>query len=77
VRFDLMQPIARRALHNLFAGSPTRPVALSDEAFALFINHLGRFLLEKNLDTEICADMDTNPRTEMGPCDFVLTIITG
>ncbi len=58
-RFELMQPIARKALHNYFKGSPSRPVALSDEAFALFVNHLGRFLTGKNLDTMICEQIDT------------------
>lgn len=58
-RFELMQPVARRALHNYFRGSPSRPVALSDEAFALFINHLGRFSFGKNLDDVICEQIDT------------------
>lgn len=48
-RFELMQPIPRKALHPYFKGNPSRPVALSDEAFALFINHLGRFLFAKDL----------------------------
>jgi hypothetical protein len=58
-RFELMQPIARKALHSYLAGSPSKPLALSDEAFALFVNHLGRFLLSKDLDKEICEQMDT------------------
>jgi len=57
-RFELMQPIPRKALHNYFKGSPPRPVALSDEAFALFVNHLGRFLLAKDLDAQICEQID-------------------
>ena len=57
-RFELMQPIARKALHNYFKGSPSRPVALSDEAFALFVNHLGRFLTSANLDAVICEQID-------------------
>jgi hypothetical protein len=57
-RFELMQPIARKGLHNYFKGSPSRPVALSDEAFALFVNHMGRFLLSKDLDHEICEQID-------------------
>jgi hypothetical protein len=57
-RFELMQPIARRALHSHMKGSPSRAVALSDAAFALFINHLGRYLIEKNLDEQVCADID-------------------
>ena len=57
-RFELMQPIPRKALHPYFKGNPSRPVALSDEAFALFINHLGRFLFAKDLDAQICADID-------------------
>lgn len=59
VRFEYIQPIARRALHNYLAGTPSRPVALSDEAFALFINHLGRFLFKKNFDSEVCETIDT------------------
>lgn len=58
-RFELMQPIARKALHNFFKGSPPRPIALSDEAFALFVNHLGRFLLGRDLDGQICEQIDT------------------
>jgi hypothetical protein len=57
-RFELMQPIARKALHNYLKGSPSQPVALSDEAFALFINHLGRYLLDKDSDEQICQDID-------------------
>jgi hypothetical protein len=57
-RFELIQPIARKALHNYFKGSPSRPVALSDDAFALFVNHLGRFLLSKDLDPQVCEQMD-------------------
>jgi len=52
-------PIARKALHNFLKGSPSQPVALSDEAFALFINHLGRYLLGNDLDKEICQDIDS------------------
>jgi len=58
VRFELMQPIARKALRNYFKGSPSRPVALSDEAFALFVNHLGRFLTGKDLDSVVCEQID-------------------
>lgn len=58
-RFELLQPVARRALHTYMKGIPTQPLALSDEAFALFINHLGRFLIEKNLDEQICTNIDT------------------
>lgn len=57
-RFELTQPIARKALHNFLRGSPSRAVALSDEAFALFINHLGRFLIEKGLDEQVCSEID-------------------
>ena len=57
-RFELIQPIARKALHNFFKGSSSRPVALSDEAFALFVNHLGRFLLARDLDSQICEQID-------------------
>ncbi len=58
-RFELMQPLARKALHNYLKGSPSQPVALSDEAFALFVNHLGRFLTGKDLDPTICREVDT------------------
>lgn len=57
-RFELMQPIARKAMRNYLKGSSSRPVALSDAAFALFVNHLGRFLLGKTLDPVICSDID-------------------
>jgi hypothetical protein len=57
-RFELMQPIGRKALHNYLTGSPPKPIALSDEAFALFVNHLGRFLLSKDLDKDICEQLD-------------------
>ena len=55
-RFELMQPVARRSLYGLFIDS--KPGALSDEAFALFINHLGRFLSAKDLDAEVCSEID-------------------
>lgn len=58
VRFEYMQPIAIKALHNYLAGSPSRPVALSDEAFALFLNHLARFVLRKDIDAGVCRDID-------------------
>jgi len=58
VRFEYIQPIARRALHNYFAGSPGRPIALSNEAFALFLNHLGRFLFRRDFDQQVCGQMD-------------------
>lgn len=57
-RFELMQPIARKSLHSYFKGSPSQPVALSDEAFALWVNHFGRFLLSKDLDKQICEQID-------------------
>lgn len=57
-RFELMQPIARKALHSYFKGSPSRAVALSDEAFALFVNHMGRFLLSRDSDLQICEQID-------------------
>lgn len=59
VRFEYIQPIAKRALRNYFAGNPSQPVALTDEAFALFVNHLARFIFRRELDKEICGDMDT------------------
>jgi hypothetical protein len=58
VRFEYTQPILRRALHNYLAGSPSRPIALSNEAFALFLNHLGRFLFHRDFDTGVCKNMD-------------------
>jgi hypothetical protein len=57
-RFELAQPISKKALRNFLAGLPPRPVALSDEAFALFVNHLGRFLNCKDLDTAVCSQID-------------------
>jgi hypothetical protein len=57
-RFELMQPIPRKSLHTYLRGPASRAVALSDEAFALFINHLGRFLHAKDLDPEICEQLD-------------------
>jgi hypothetical protein len=58
VRFEYMQPIARRGLRNYFAGTPPQPIKLSDEAFALFVNHLGRFLFRRDFDSEVCAQID-------------------
>lgn len=58
IRFEYIQPIARRALHNYAAGAPREPVKLSDQAFALFINHLGRFLFRRDFDSEICEHID-------------------
>ena len=58
-RFELMQPISRKALYNYLKGTPSQPVALSDEAFALFVNHLGRFLTGKDLDPAVCTQIDT------------------
>jgi hypothetical protein len=59
VRFEYIQPIARRALSNYFAGSPLEPVKLSNEAFALFVNHLGRFLFQRDFDSSVCEQIDT------------------
>ncbi len=59
VRFEYVQPIARKALHNYFAGNPPQPIALTDEAFALFVNHLAKFLFRRDLDKELCSDMDS------------------
>lgn len=58
VRFELVQPIARRALNNYFKGNPSKPVALSDEAYSLFANHLGRFIFGEDLDLSICEQID-------------------
>lgn len=57
-RLEYLQPIARKAFHNYLAGTPSRPVALSDEAFALFLNHLARFILRKDIDPVICEQID-------------------
>jgi hypothetical protein len=59
IRFEYLQPILRKALHNYLAGTPTRPIALSNEAFALFLNHLGRFLFRKDFYPEVCEQIDT------------------
>jgi hypothetical protein len=59
VRFEYVQPILRKALHNYLAGTPSRPIALSNEAFALLLNHLGRFLFRRDFDPKVCGQMDT------------------
>jgi hypothetical protein len=58
LRFEHIQPIARKALHNYLAGSPSRAISLSNEAFALLLNHLGRFLFRRDFDREVCEQMD-------------------
>lgn len=58
VRFEHMQPIMGRALANYAAGSPPHAIALSEAAYGYFANHLGRFLLGKDLDAEVCSQMD-------------------
>jgi hypothetical protein len=58
IRFEYLQPISKRALHNYFAGTPPRPIALSDEAYALLLNHLGRFLFRRDFDPVICEQID-------------------
>jgi hypothetical protein len=50
------------SMHNYFAGTPSKPIALSNEAFALFLNHLGRFLFRKDFDPEVCEHMDARSR---------------
>jgi hypothetical protein len=57
-RFELAQPISRQALHNFFSGFPLKPTALSDEAFALFLNHLGRFWMRRDIDKVVCEQID-------------------
>jgi hypothetical protein len=57
-RFELAQPISRQALHNFFSGFPPKPTALSDEAFALFLNHLGRFWMRQDIDKVVCEQID-------------------
>ena len=58
LRFEHIQPISRKALHNYLAGTPSRAIALSNEAFALLLNHLGRFLFHRDFDREVCEQMD-------------------
>jgi hypothetical protein len=58
IRFEHVQGITPKALRSFFSGMPSRPVALSNEAFALFLNHLGRFLFKRDFDTEACANTD-------------------
>ena len=57
-RFELTQPIVRRAMRRILRGKEQRPIALSGEAFALFVNHLGRFMVGKDLDAQVCLDID-------------------
>ena len=59
VRFELMQPISRKGIRNFLRGDPSQPVALSDQAFPLFVNHLGRWLFKKDLDTVVSEQIDT------------------
>jgi hypothetical protein len=58
VRFELIQPIARKALGNYLKGNQSRPVALYDEAYSLFANHFGRFVFGRDLDSTICEQID-------------------
>jgi|ERR1019366_1302468 hypothetical protein len=59
IRFELIQPISRKALRNFLSGDTLSPVALSDEAFPLFMNHLARWLFKRDLDTVVCQQIDT------------------
>jgi hypothetical protein len=58
-RFELTQPIMRKAMRRVLRGTEQRPIALSDEAFALFVNHFGRFMLAKDLDPKVCQNIDS------------------
>jgi hypothetical protein len=58
VWISYIQPIAKKALHNYLAGNPSTPIALTNEAFALLLNHLGRFLFRKDFDREVCEQID-------------------
>jgi len=58
VRLEYTQPVLRKALHNYLAGSPSKPIGLSNEALALFLNHLGRFLFHRDFDPDVCKDID-------------------
>lgn len=58
VRFELIQPIARKALSQYLKGSPSKPVALSDAAYSLFANHFGLFVFGKPLDLVITEQID-------------------
>ncbi len=57
-RFELTQPVSKKALRRFLAGPNQLPAALSDEAFALFINHFGRFMHAQNLDGVVCGQID-------------------
>jgi hypothetical protein len=57
-RLEYIQRVAGQAMHNYLSGMPRRPVALSDEALALFLNHLGRFIFHRDFDPVICEQMD-------------------
>jgi len=58
LRFEHIQPIARRALHNYLSGEPRRAVALTNEAFSLLLNHVGWFLFHRIFDPVICGQID-------------------
>jgi hypothetical protein len=58
LRFEHMQPIARKALHNYLAGTPSRATSLTNEAFSLLLNHLGRFLFRRDYDQVVCDQID-------------------
>ena len=44
----------------------SQPVALTDEAFALFVNHLAKFLFKRELDKEVCAEMTSYRELVLG-----------
>lgn len=51
-RFEMIQPITKGALQPLMS-SDHKPLALSDEAYFYFINHISNFLLRKPYDEDI------------------------
>jgi hypothetical protein len=55
---NLARGLSLASLHSYFAGTPSRSIALSNEAFALLLNHLRRFLFHRDFDREVCEQMD-------------------
>ena len=53
VRFELIQPLNVGSVHAFLRGNPSKPSALSDQAFELFANHLSMFLHGKALTKEV------------------------
>ena len=69
IRFEYIQPIAKKGLHPYFAGSPSQPIALTDQAFALFLNHLSRFMFRRDLDQSVCETIDTYQKIVLDELD--------